>query len=131
MRSFVNLPISPPRHALIKLSEYYSDIAESPDGHPADSEQPTTLSPTDTVPDNATAPIQADDTGAATTQDSTVAAGGDAMGNPTIHLGGVAGSGTTVEEAGEAEPVIADAVQPNTTNTAGEDGTEDAEVGGG
>ena len=130
MRTFVNLPISPPRHALIKLSEYYNDIAASPDGHPAGSEPPTQLPSTDTVPDNTTAPIQADDTGAATTQDSTVAAGGDAMGDPTIHLGGAAGSGTTVEEAEEAGPVIADAVTPNTTNTADGDGTN-AEVGGG
>ena len=130
MRTFVNLPISPPRHALIKLSEYYNDIAASPDGHPAGSEPPTQLPSTDTVPDNTTAPIQADDTGAATTLDSTVAAGGDTMGDPTIHLGGAAGSGTTVEEAEEAGPVIADAVTPNTTNTADGDGTN-AEVGGG
>ena len=61
---------------------------------------------------------------------ATVAAGGDAMGNPTIHLGGAAGLGTTVEEAEEAGPVIADAVTPNTTNTADGDGTN-AEVGGG
>ncbi len=48
-----------------------------------------------------TASIRADDTDAATTQDSTVAAGGDAMGNPTTHLGGAKGAGTTAVEDAE------------------------------
>jgi len=84
----------------------------------------------DTVDGDATASIQADDTDAALTQDSFVAAEGDAMGDPTIHEGGEAGAGTTVEDAEGAEPVIADAVEPTTTNTADSVGT-DAEIGGG
>ncbi len=51
------------------------------------------------------------------------------MGNPTIHLGGAGGAGTTVEDAEGAESVTADAVTPNTTNTADGYGTN-AEVGG-
>ena len=128
MRAFLNLPQSPLPQPPVRLHQYYSDIADS-DGDQADSVPPTKLSSTDTVIDGTTASIQADDTDAATTQDSTVAAGGDAMGNPTIHLGGEEGSGTTVEDAEAAEPVIADAVAPNTTNNADGDGT-DAEVGG-
>ena len=129
MRAFVNLPLSPPRHAAVRLSQYYSDI-NSPDSHPADIEPSNQSSLADTAQDDTTARIQANDTRAATTQDPPVAADGEAMGHPTIHLGGAEGSGNTVEDAEGAEPVIADAVTPNTTNTADGDGT-DAEVGGG
>ena len=89
---------------------------------------PPLVSCTARAVDDTNASIQADDIEANLTQDSTVAAVGEELGNPTIHLDGDVVVGNTVNEAEAAEPVEADAVA-NTTNTA--DGGANAEVVGG
>jgi hypothetical protein len=72
----------------------------------------------DTATGNTTASIQVDDTDAALTQDSTVAAVEEGMGNPTNHLDGEDGPAITVDDVDQDEPVVGDAVMPTTTNTA-------------
>jgi hypothetical protein len=88
------------------------------------------LLPDSAVGDTAASTQAGDIDDAELTQDSIVAAVEEEMGNPTIHLSGDVGSGSTAEDAGGAEPVMADAAIPNlATNTA--DGGANVEVVGG